>query len=382
MAGTPENTLSEIESHRLRQLLTAVMTVGSDLDLPALLRRIVEAATELVDARYGALGVLDDSNVGLSEFITTGLSASEIEHIGALPKGHGILGLLIADPKPLRLPDLTRHPNSYGFPSGHPPMHSFLGVPIRLRREIFGNLYLTDKTTASEFTDDDVEIVTTLAHAAAIAIENARLHARLREATLSEDRERIARDLHDTVIQRLFATGLSLQAVLKTIQPEDAARRVELAVSDLDNTITQIRTSIFELETPHEATGLRVELLKLARDVGRILHFEPNVTFNGPIDSVITGDQERATLAVVREALSNCARHANASQVDITATVENDEILLTIVDNGRGFDMHGDTGGNGLRNISRRAAELGGRMEIMSTAGQGTSLHWHVPVSL
>jgi signal transduction histidine kinase len=377
-----ENSLGAIESHRLRQLLTAVMAVGSDLDLPALLRRIIEAATELVDAHYGALGVLDDRGAGLSEFITTGLSEAEIERIGPLPKGHGILGLLIAEPKPLRLPDLTRHPNSYGFPPGHPPMHSFLGVPIRLRRQVFGNLYLTDKTSGAEFTDDDVEVVSTLAHAAAIAIENARLHSRLREATLSEDRERIARDLHDTVIQRLFATGLSLQSVVRIIQPEDAARRVELAVSDLDNTITQIRTSIFELETTQETTGLRVELLKIAKDASRILHFEPNVNFSGPIDSVITKDQELAMLAVAREALSNCARHAAAKQVDITTTAGTDSILLTIVDDGRGFDMHGNTGGNGLRNLARRASELGGSLVITSESGGGTTLRWQVPVSL
>lgn len=382
MAGFTEESLGAIESERLRQLLSAVLTVGSDLDLPALLRRIVEAATQLVDARYGALGVLDDRNAGLSQFITTGLNKNEIQQIGPLPKGHGILGLLIAEPKPIRLPDLTRHPDSYGFPPGHPPMHSFLGVPIRLRREIFGNLYLTDKMTGDTFTEDDEVIVTTLAHAAAIAIENARLHSRLRDATLSEDRERIARDLHDTVIQRLFATGLSLQAVQRIVKPEDAARRVEAAVNDLDDTITQIRTTIFGLETSHHSEGLRVDLLNIAKDAARILRFEPNVNFSGPLDTMVSHDQAQTLLAVAREALSNCAKHANASHVDITVALTGDSLSMTVVDNGCGFDQSANTGGNGLRNLAARAHELGGELTITSGEIDGTSLRWHVPTGV
>jgi GAF domain-containing protein len=196
----------------LRQLLDAVLTIGSDLDLPAMLQRIIEAAVALVDARYGALGVLDESRTRLAQFITVGLDDETYRAIGDLPEGHGILGLLIVDAKPLRLPDLSEHPDSYGFPPHHPPMRSFLGVPIRVRDEVFGNLYLTDKTSAEVFTDVDEELVIGLAAAAGVAIENARLHARVQELALVEDRERIARDLHDSIVQRLFATGLSLQA--------------------------------------------------------------------------------------------------------------------------------------------------------------------------
>ena len=208
----------------LRELLDAVLALGSDLDPLTMLRRIVEAAVELVDARYGALGVLDDTGTRLAQFITVGIDDDMHALIGDLPEGHGILGSLIVDAKPLRLPDLREHPDSFGFPAHHPTMRSFLGVPVRVRHEVFGNLYLTDKTTAEAFTDVDEELVVALAAAAGIAIENARLHSRVQAFALVEDRERIAQDLHDTVIQRLFATGLSLQRTARLVQSDpDAA---------------------------------------------------------------------------------------------------------------------------------------------------------------
>src|SRR5688572_701132 len=188
----------------LRELLDAVLVLGSDLDPPSMLRRIVEAAVGLVDARYGAPGVLDDTATRLSQFITVGLDDATHDSIGELPEGHGILGLLIVDAKPLRLPDLNAHPDSFGFPPNHPPMRSFLGVPVLVRGEVFGNLYLTDKTTGAEFNGVDEELAVGLAAAAGVAIQNIRLQARVQSFALVEDRERIARDLHDTIIQRLF----------------------------------------------------------------------------------------------------------------------------------------------------------------------------------
>ncbi|MGH9260096.1 MAG: GAF domain-containing protein, partial [Acidimicrobiales bacterium] len=273
----------------LRQLLDAVLTVGSDLDLPAMLQRIVQAAVDLVDARYGALGVLDDTRTRLAQFITVGVDDETYAAIGHLPEGHGILGLLIVDAEPLRLPDLREHPDSYGFPPRHPPMRSFLGVPIRLRDEVFGNLYLTDKTSAEVFTDVDEELVVGLAAAAGVAIENARLHARVQELALLEDRERIARDLHDSVIQRLFATGLSLQGAAGLIgtDPAGAARRVERAVDDLDLTVKQIRSAIFGLEQMGHPTqtGLRRQVLDLVGEASPALGFDPTVLFDGAVDS-------------------------------------------------------------------------------------------------
>jgi len=216
----------------LRKLVDAVLSISADLDLATVLQRIIEAAMDLVDARYGAIGVLDESKTGLSEFVTSGIDPEVHKAIGDLPKGHGILGLLILDPKPIRLPDLHEHPDSYGFPPHHPPMRSFLGVPILVRQEVFGNLYLTDKQSAEVFSDVDEELTIALAGAAAVAIENARLHARVGELVLLEDRERIAKDLHDTVIQRLFATGLSLQGTARLAE-RPALKRAEAKDKEL-----------------------------------------------------------------------------------------------------------------------------------------------------
>ena len=263
--------MSEVAGPRsLRELLDAVLALGSDLDPPSMLRRIVEAAVGLVDARYGALGVLDDTGTRLAQFITVGIDDDTHGLIGDLPEGHGILGLLIVDAKPLRLPDLREHPDSFGFPPHHPPMRSFLGVPIRVRDEVFGNLYLTDKTTAEVFTDVDEELVVGLAAAAGVAIENARLHTRVQQFALVEDRERIARDLHDTVIQRLFATGLSLQGTARLVRTDadTAVTRIEAAVDDLDLTVKHIRSAIFELESSRVSSGggLRDRVLALGRE--------------------------------------------------------------------------------------------------------------------
>ena len=210
-----------------RQLLDAVITIGADLDLLTVLQHIVDAATSLADARYGALGVLDPTRTFLTDFLTVGLDEETRADIGELPKGHGILGLLIADPRPLRLPDLRAHPDSFGFPPGHPPMRSFLGVTVTVRGAVFGNLYLTDKRSQEAFSQADEELLVGFATAAGIAIDNARLHASLSELALLQDRERIAMDLHDTVIQQLFAVGLSLQAMLRRVEgsrPRDPRR--------------------------------------------------------------------------------------------------------------------------------------------------------------
>jgi GAF domain-containing protein len=197
---------------KLRRILEASLLLEADLDLASLLRHVVDEARSMTGARFGALGVLNWDRTGLSEFITAGLAPDEEQQIGPRPTGKGVLGLLISDPRPIRLADLRNHPDSYGVPPGHPPMNSFLGVPITVRGEIYGNLYLTDKIGWSEFTADDEALVGALSVTAGIAIENARLHARVQEVVVYEERDRLARDLHDTVIQRLFAVGLSAVA--------------------------------------------------------------------------------------------------------------------------------------------------------------------------
>ncbi|MCU1455698.1 MAG: putative signal transduction histidine kinase [Acidimicrobiales bacterium] len=367
---------------RLRTLIAAVQAVGSDLDLPTVLRHIVESAVVLVDARYGALGVLDASGAGLSEFINVGMDPTEVAAIGHLPEGHGILGLLIVEPEPLRLAVLGDHPDSFGFPDHHPPMGSFLGVPIRVRGQVFGNLYLTDKQGADEFSEEDEILAVALAVAAGVAIEKSRLLDRVQELSLVADRERIAADLHDTVIQRLFATGLGLQGAVRAIDDAGAAARVQEAVDALDETIRQIRSTIFALQAPRAAgRGLRDEILTLVTEASASLGFEPGVRFDGLIDHGVDASTRVQLLAVLREALSNVVRHAGASTVTVSVEVTVHELLATVVDDGVGIGTGERPGGNGMASLRHRAEALGGTLELAAGAdGRGTSVRWRVSI--
>jgi signal transduction histidine kinase len=368
----------------LRQLLDAVIAIGSDLELAATLRRIIEAATTLVDARYGALGVLNAEGTGLSEFITVGIDEDGRAAIGDLPKGHGILGLLIAEPRPLRLPDLHEHPDSFGFPPNHPPMTSFLGVPVIVRGQVFGNLYLTDKQSSDAFTDIDEELTIALAAAAGVAIENARLHARVRDLDLLADRERIAMDLHDTVIQQLFATGMSLQATSRVAGDPEVNSRIQQAVDDLDTTIRQIRSSIFALSasTRSTPTDVRARMLDVIADTSDALGFEPRIQFSGPVDSSTTPSMAEELLVSLREALSNVARHAEATAVDVQIGVESDQLVLRVTDNGVGAPAGSmSSAGRGLGNLSKRARRLGGSFELKAGDPGGTIVEWRVPLA-
>ena len=374
------NQPSNAGPRSLRQLLDAVITVGSDLDLPSVLRHIVESAATLVDARYGALGVLDETGTSLSQFITVGLDDETRRRIGNLPKGHGILGLLIREPRAIRLPDLAEHPDSYGFPPNHPPMKSFLGVPVRVRDQVFGNLYLTDKTTGEVFTDIDQELAIGLAAAAGVAIENARLHLRVRELALLEDRERIARDLHDTVIQRLFATGLRLQGAARLAERPEVSERITQAVDDLDLTVKHIRTAIFGLEASRRpGGGLRQLVLSLASEAAGALGFEPHIFFDGALDTVAE-DRSVELLAVLREALTNVARHAGARRVDVEVVAEAD-LVLRVLDDGKGLGTERRAGAKGLANMEARAARLGGSVLVKPGPEGGTLVEWRVPLA-
>ncbi len=367
------------------ELLDAVLALSSDLDTPNMLRRIVEAAVALVDARYGALGVLDDSGTRLAQFITVGIDDTMHKSIGDLPEGHGILGLLIADATSLRLPDLRKHPDSFGFPPEHPAMRSFLGVPIRVRDEVFGNLYLTDKTTDEEFNDTDEELAVGLAAAAGVAIENARLHAQVQRLALVAERERIARDLHDTVIQRLFATGLSLQRTAQLVRTDadSATARIEAAVDDLDLTVKHIRSAIFSLESPRASLvghGLRDRVVALGAEAAVTLGFEPRCFFDGPVNSGIADDLAADLVATVHEALSNVARHANASRVQVEVVVT-DIVVVRVVDDGVGPPADDSPRGLGLNNMQARALRHGGRSELRAGSPRGSVLHWQCPRS-
>ncbi|QNS02717.1 sensor histidine kinase [Streptomyces xanthii] len=553
-----DELLEELQAHidevrgtreRLDGLLDAVMSVGRGLDLPQVLRGIVEAAVVLVDAEYGALGVIGDDNK-LSAFLPVGIDDELHRQIGALPSGHGILGELIRHPHPLRLAELSAHPASYGFPLHHPPMHTFLGVPIRVRDEIFGNLYLTEKRGGVEFDAEDQAVLTTLAVAAGIAIENARLYeeGRLRQrwlaasteftsallsgaqetevlgsmvdravdiadadigvfymvgpggelrgslahgegsevhegvvlpssagtlasaalaqqglvtvvdvehdervtvqperwrgfgpavavtvgtkerlsgvlilarrsgrppfstvettalpafvgqaaialelaerrrdaeqVSLLEDRDRIARDLHDLAIQRLFATGMTLQSARRFVEHPEAVHRLSRAIDDLDATIKIIRATIFGLRE-HERAGvapkLRSRVVKAVETAAAALGYAPALRMEGLLDTDVPAQTAEEVVAVIGEALTNVARHAQSRQAEVSVVAEAGVLTVAVSDEGVGIPP--GVVRSGLRNLAERAERLGGELSVTARGEQGgTLLEWRVPL--
>jgi signal transduction histidine kinase len=364
---------------KLRRLVQAILLLDAELNLPVVLRRIIQEARDLVDAQYGALGVLTEDGRALDQFLTVGLSHEEEQAIGARPTGRGVLGTLIAEDKPLRLANLASSPESFGFPALHPGMTSFLGVPVRVHGEVYGILYLTNKTTAGEFSEDDEELVLALAMAAGIAIENARLHGLVRDRALTEDRDRIARDLHDSVIQRLFAIGLSLQGTARLVERPEAVMRIGEAIDKLDETIRQLRKAIFDIELTINKEGLHPKVLDLVHELRPVLGILPQVSFSGPVDIVVGESLAEEVLAVLREALTNVGKHAHASQVVITIAAA-DELRVVVADDGQGIS-DAVSSGLGLRNLRQRATRLGGSVELGRSREGGTRLTWHVPLS-
>ncbi|MBO0728938.1 MAG: GAF domain-containing protein [Acidimicrobiaceae bacterium] len=378
MGLVPYHAIKDPE--RLRALLDAAMVIGADLDLHRVLERVTETACSLTGARYGAVGVLDHERQGLAQFVTVGIDEATFKRIGYLPEGAGILGLLIVDQRPLRLANLSTHPDSVGFPPGHPPMHTFLGVPLRVADTVFGNLYLTEKHGGEEFTEEDEALMVALASLAGVVVDHARLLDRVGDLTLAADRERIARDLHDRVIQRLFATGLALQASLPLADNEALHGRIDGAIAQLDETIRQVRTAIFALEPPPSAgRGVRVRVLEVCAEVTRSLGFEPEVRFNGAVDSRIGADIAGEMLTTLREALSNVARHARAGAVEVDLSV-NGSARLRVADNGVGTVKRRYEPGRGLANMAERAASLGGSFSLGIRPGGGTEVSWSVPL--
>jgi signal transduction histidine kinase len=360
---------------RLQQLLDAMLSIGSDLSLPAVLQRIIGSACKLVDARYGALGVVDDHGQ-LTDLATSGIDESTHDAVGRLPEFTGILGVLLRDPKPVRLRDVGEHPLAQGFPPGHPEMSSFLGVPIR-GKEAIGSLYLADKQSGDQFSEEDERLAVTLAAASGVAIDNARLQASLEHVAVLQDRERIARELHDKVIQRLFAAGMTLQTTLPIARSE-VASHITQAVEEIDETIRDIRRTIFALET-RTRRGVRVDIFAHVDAAREVLGFTPELRLEGPIDTAVPETTADHLLATLFEALSNVAQHAGASKVDV-AVEAGEELRLEVADDGAGLPDRIEPG-QGLRNMERRALELGGDASVRPGKGAGTVVEWRVPLS-
>ena len=313
----------------------------------------------------------------LSQFITVGIDEETRGEIGDLPKGHGILGMLIRDPRPLRLPDLTRAPRQLRLPAQPPADASFLGVPILVRGQAFGNLYLCDKRRG-EVLHRHRRGAGGRARGRGRRRHRERPTARTgrRRRRLFEDRERIARDLHDTVIQRLFAVGLGLQGAARLTSDPALVARLESAVDELDTTVREIRSTIFELHAPRlPGRSARQATIVLIAEAARTLGFEPTVHFDGPVDAAVDDELAEHLLAVEREALANVAKHAAASAVDVTITARDGVVTLLVEDDGAGPSQF-EPGGRGLENMKSRAQQLGGKFVFEARPGGGSVLRW------
>ena len=372
---------------RVMSLVEAGMALASEHHLDALLQRIADISREVIGAGYGAVGVLGDRGE-LARFVYSGIDKELADRIGDLPTGRGVLGALIEEQRPLRLHEISDHPRSYGFPANHPPMHSFLGVPIVVRGRIFGRLYLTEKQGGEDFTKDDERLALSFAAQAGVAIENAALieevKARGESLAILEERDRISKELHDGVIQSIYSVGLSLQGSVGLLgkDPEKAEQRINAAIAELDNVVRDVRSYIFELQ-PHlvEEKGLSAAIEELARD------FEVN-TMGGikveiPDEAIAQLDAttQGHVIQVIREVLSNIARHAQANEVYVGITTLPDQIVVTVEDDGVGFDIESVRRGNGLRNIEERAVRLGGAIEISPRSPKGTRHLLNIPRS-
>jgi signal transduction histidine kinase len=368
------------DPEKLRRLMAAVLMITADVELPELLHDLVREARSLVGARYAALGVLNSTRTAVEEFLTTGLTEEEEARIGPRPTGRGVLGLLITEPVPLRIANLADHPERYGFPPNHPPMTTFLGVPIRIRGDVYGNLYLTDKEGGAVFTDEDEALAEAFALAAGIAIENHRLHDQVRVMSVLDDRDRIARDLHDRVIQRVYAVGMSLDGATRLSDLRQVTERIGWAIDELDTTITEIRSAIFELGEAAMPGGLRKSVLHLADTLTETLGVRPEVRFSGAVDNVVPQHIGDHVLAVVREGLTNAGKHAGARHYAVELDVT-DRLTLSVIDDGIGIDLPlEDSSGLGLVNLRERAKKLGGTFEIFPGPDAGTRLVWSVPL--
>jgi signal transduction histidine kinase len=359
------------------RLLEGAAAVAGQTDLTAVLYTTVETAMDLTGAPYGALGVLDDDG-GLQEFIHLGASDRTAEAIGSPPQGKGLLGAISRHGKTVRIDHIADHPEYTGFPENHPDMDAFLGVPVSLGDEIFGNLYLTHK--AGGFSREDEEAVEGLAVVAGAAINTARLQRRLRRLAVVEDRERIARDLHDAIIQDLFAVGLSLQAQSQKVVVPEVSRVIAETVERLDEAIAALRRFIFDLQPPiWSQRDLRSEATEMVSQLSAPYAVSTELSFEGKLDALDAGAVDDA-LQLVSEALSNALRHAGADLVRVEIRRDRDELLLSIADEGRGFDPALPTEGMGLENIARRAERAGGEATVVSTPGAGTTVRIRLPI--
>jgi signal transduction histidine kinase len=361
----------------------AARAISSVLGIEDVLQLIVDRVRDLVDASYAALGIVGVDG-RIERFITAGIDPHDRLAIGALPTGRGLLGLIIRAGRSYRIPSIADHPDSSGFPPNHPPMTSFLGVPVMAHGMSVGNLYLTDKRGAPEFSVTDLRLVELFARHAGIAIDNARLHAQAGRLAVAEERDRIGRDLHDGIIQSLYAVGLSLEEVPEIMAeaPDEAAERVDAAIESINLAIRDIRNFIY---------GLRPEALDGTQVVAGLAALAEEVRHGGLVDVIADLDPAADPgldagagadlLNLVREGLSNAVRHAQARLISIELAPSETGSTLVIADDGVGFEPTERVGAahHGLANMRARAAAIGGSLDIRSAPGAGTKVVVDLP---
>src|SRR5215207_3329087 len=368
--------LQDRDSTAFRTLSDVVLAIAAEREVEPVLQRLVHAARSLGGARYAALGVPDGEG-GFARFITSGMSDELIAAMGPLPRTHGMLGAMLESSAPYRTPDIHAHERFRGWwPSAHPDMRSFLGVPIVSRGGIIGALYLTDKEGAAEFSDADERLIVLLAAHAAIAIENARLHERSRELSIVEERNRLARELHDSVTQQLFGVVLAAESAGELLGRGDGAAREQLErVQALARgAMDELRSASLETEGLGQVLRKHVEVLRHVS--GR--EIELRVASPPALSAAAAGQVFR----IAQEALQNALRHAGAERIEVRLENGGGRLALSVADDGRGFDVlaPGVRGRRlGLTSMEERAAELGGRLAIESRPGEGTTVRLEVP---
>ena len=374
---------ASVRQDQLAAMDAAVRGIAGPLSVERVLQLIVDRVRELVGAQYAALGIVAAFGL-IDEFVTSGITREERAAIGPLPRGRGLLGLIIHEDAPFLVDDIATDPRRHGFPPNHPEMHSFLGVPVRAKGRPIGNLYLTNKLRASAFSEDDLRLVEMFALHAAIAIENARLHEEIQRLAVVEERQRISQDLHDSIIQSLYAISLSLEDLPDIINedPAEGAARADRAIDSIHGTIRDIRNFIM---------GLQPELLVEADLAAGVESLAAEFQANTMIDLELRLDtsvpdlpREHAmhVLSITREALSNVVRHSGATRASLELLARGGVLRLTVGDNGVGFDPERarTTGHRGLANLHSRAEAAGGTLRIRSEPGAGTRIEAEIPI--
>jgi len=370
-----ESRQTDHSEARLNALSEAVRAIAAEFTLDRILKRLAEIAARMIGARYAAFGV-PDSMQGLAEFTVYGMTEDEIALIEHPPEGRGLLGVLLNSEHPIRLPRLQDHPKSVGFPENHPHMTRFLGVPIVSKGQILGSFYLCDRIDGQPFSEDDERMISLLAAHAAIAIENAKLSEQLRRLAVLEERDRISMELHDGIIQSIYAIGIKLELIRMNAPAQ--AEQIAAVNRDLNRVIEDLRRYIRDLRVGVELSmSLREQMDDLARRFrevcsARLVMDVSNITN-------LNEDRLHALLQIVREALSNIVRHAEATEVYVDLHETPTHVTLVISDNGKGFDPKTTPPGIGLRNIRQRVRQLEGVAEIESRPGRGSTITVMLP---